>query len=575
MLRGTGASEGIGIGRILNLDTKELELSEKSKPKTSFTVEAELANVEKAAEDFISETRDLSKRLLKKGLESEAEIMNSHISLVEDRFLKEQINQAVMSGKTACEAICESFDEMINLFSDSDDEIIRQRALDFQDIRQRLLGKLTDSQELSDMDFSGRILFMEEVTPSFAALIEKDRVEGIVSVSGGYTSHAAILLRAKEIPAVFGVKTKEDVADDLFAVIDGEEGRVILDPAEEIIEEYENKQKIKNKILELKDYYILEETKTACGVRKEIYANAADLTQAKAAHGMGAGGIGLFRSEFLYMNDKLPTEEEQLRTYKSLGKLFAESEVIIRTLDAGGDKPCKSLNFPKEDNPFLGQRGIRYCLNNTEIFKTQLRSILRAAYKSNIKISLPMVTAVSEVIETKALIAECISELEQEGLDCNKDIKLGVMIETPAACIMADRLAEVCDFFSIGTNDLSGYVTAADRGNAKVSRLCSPFEPALLRLMKHVCESAHEKNIEVSICGEAASDIRLLPLLLSFGIDKFSVSSERIWRLRREISRWKITDADIVSEKVMFMTAEAEVEKYLTELQEGGKGNEY
>ena len=215
MLRGTGASEGIGIGRILNLDTKELELSEKSKPKTSFTVEAELANVEKAAEDFISETRDLSKRLLKKGLESEAEIMNSHISLVEDRFLKEQINQAVMSGKTACEAICESFDEMINLFSDSDDEIIRQRALDFQDIRQRLLGKLTDSQELSDMDFSGRILFMEEVTPSFAALIEKDRVEGIVSVSGGYTSHAAILLRAKEIPAVFGVKTKEDVADEI------------------------------------------------------------------------------------------------------------------------------------------------------------------------------------------------------------------------------------------------------------------------------------------------------------------------------------------------------------------------
>ena len=449
--------------------------------------------------------------------------------MLADPFMIGQMKDAISGGviaEQAADNVCTMF---YQIFSAADDELTRQRATDVSDIKTGLLKILLGVEEIDIAKVEkGSILVACDFTPSMTSKINPKNVEGVIGEIGGVTSHSAIIARALGIPCI--IKTGDEL------IVDAVRGEIIVSPsADEKAEYMLLKEQEQNERLMLKEY-INKPTVTKSGLKKAVYANIAKAEDVHNAVVNGAEGIGLFRTEFLYMDrNQAPGEEEQFEAYSSVAKAMGGREVIIRTLDVGGDKHIPYLEIEKEENPFMGLRAIRYCLKNTELFKVQLRALLRAACYGNIKIMLPLVCTEDEVIKAKSLLEECKAELSAEGKEYKKDIKLGIMVETPAAVLVAERLAAVSDFFSIGTNDLTGYTMAADRGNNEVSYLYNSNDPAVLKAIEITVKSAKMANIPVGMCGEAAADPKMIPRLIDWGLDEFSVSSSRILKTRKLI----------------------------------------
>ena len=532
--KGIGVSEGYGIGKAVVIQELKLDYSGKS-----FTdAETESARLDAAVKKFTAETKALISELSANAGEKNAEILQGHLAMLADPFMIGQMKDAISGGVIAEEAVDNVCNMFHMIFSSAEDELTRQRATDVSDIKTGLLKILLGVEEIDIANVEkGSILVACDFTPSMTSKINPKNVEGVIGEIGGVTSHSAIIARALGIPCILGVKDAASIiksGDELVA--DAVKGEIIISPsADEKAEYLLLKEQEQKERLMLKEY-INKPTVTKSGLKKAVYANIAKAEDVHNAVVNGAEGIGLFRTEFLYMDrNQAPGEDEQFEAYSSVAKAMGGREVIIRTLDVGGDKHIPYLEIEKEENPFMGLRAIRYCLKNTELFKVQLRALLRAACYGNIKIMLPLVCTEDEVIKAKSLLEECKAELSAEGKEYKKDIKLGIMVETPAAVLVAERLAAVSDFFSIGTNDLTGYTMAADRGNNGVSYLYNSNDPAVLKAIEITVKSAKRANIPVGMCGEAAADPKMIPRLIDWGLDEFSVSSSRILKTRKLI----------------------------------------
>ena len=532
--KGIGVSEGYGIGKAVVIQELKLDYSGKS-----FTdAETESARLDAAVKKFTAETKALISELSANAGEKNAEILQGHLAMLADPFMIGQMKDAISGGVIAEEAVDNVCNMFHMIFSSAEDELTRQRATDVSDIKTGLLKILLGVDEIDIANVEkGSILVACDFTPSMTSKINPKNVEGVIGEIGGVTSHSAIIARALGIPCILGVKDAASIiksGDELVA--DAVKGEIIISPSADEKAEYSLlKEQEQNERLMLKEY-INKPTVTKSGLKKAVYANIAKAEDVHNAVVNGAEGIGLFRTEFLYMDrNQAPGEDEQFEAYSSVAKAMGGREVIIRTLDVGGDKHIPYLEIEKEENPFMGLRAIRYCLKNTELFKVQLRALLRAACYGNIKIMLPLVCTEDEVIKAKSLLEECKAELSAEGKEYKKDIKLGIMVETPAAVLVAERLAAVSDFFSIGTNDLTGYTMAADRGNNEVSYLYNSNDPAGLKAIEITVKSAKRANIPVGMCGEAAADPKMIPRLIDWGLDEFSVSSSRILKTRKLI----------------------------------------
>ena len=563
VLKGINASDGVGLGcavcvREESLDYSDVPYSGK---------EAEKTRLQNAIDEFNQRTTAMADRIREQTGPKEAEILTGQITMLADPFMLSQMQEAIDGGacaEAAVDSICTMYADM---FAGVDDELMRQRATDVRDIRSRLLAILlgAESVDLSRLP-AGSVLVAQDLTPSMTVGLKKENVAAILTATGGRTSHSAILARALELPAVLSVqKVLDTVKDGDGLIVDGGEGIAILNPDERTRGEYLARQEEFLKRRAALEIYRNQTTVDADGRKYGLYANIGSVEDAETAAHSGAEGIGLFRTEFLFMNrTSLPDETVQYEAYRAVSQIMAGKEVIIRTLDVGGDKAIEYLGMEKEENPFLGHRAIRYCLDRPELYKVQLRALLRAgAEEQNIKIMLPLVTCVEEVRAARELLEQCKKELAESGVPYDKDIALGAMIETPAAALIADLLAQECDFFSIGTNDLTQYTMAVDRGNAKVEKLYSPFQPAVLRSIRNVISAAKRAGIPVGMCGEAAADPGLIPLLMCWGLDEFSVSSASVLATRAQIHRWHEKDFRRVTEEALGLSTASGVEGYL------------
>lgn len=562
MNKGIAGSAGYGVGKVVIISDAKPEYENR----TITDTDAEIKRYDDAVAAFTEKTHAMAEAMKESVGEHNAEILEGHILLLTDPGMDEITKGAIMSGTCAEAAFESTCDMFAGMFQMADDELTRQRATDIGDIKVRMLKILTGTPDVNISEVpAGTILVAEDLTPSMTAGIVKENVAGIITAVGGKTSHSAILARALEIPAVLSVDGIVDmVSDGMTAVVDGCDGICILDPSQEEVDEYQAKREkyLSDKVL--LEVYRGKDTVTADGAKVHLYGNIGNPEDAKQVAACDGEGVGLFRTEFLFMGaSELPSEEEQFQAYKAAAETMEGREVIIRTLDVGGDKDIPYLGLEKEDNPFLGFRAVRYCLQNKDSYRVQLRALLRASAFGDIKIMVPLVTCVDEIRSVKALVKELMAELDAENIAYNKDIQVGAMIETPAASLIADLLAKEADFFSIGTNDLTQYTMAVDRGNAKVAYLYSSYNPAVLRSMKNIIEAANAAGIMVGMCGEAAADPLLIPLLISFGLGEFSVSATSVLATRGTIAKWSKAEADELAAKALSLATETEVAELL------------
>lgn len=562
MKKGIAGSAGYGVGKVVIISDAKPEYENR----TITDTDAEIKRYDDAVAAFTEKTHAMAEAMKESVGEHNAEILEGHILLLTDPGMDEITKGAIMSGTCAEAAFESTCDMFAGMFQMADDELTRQRATDIGDIKVRMLKILTGTPDVNISEVpAGTILVAEDLTPSMTAGIVKENVAGIITAVGGKTSHSAILARALEIPAVLSVDGIVDkVSDGMTAVVDGCDGICILDPSQEEIEKYQAKREKYLSDKALLEVYRGKDTVTADGVKVHLYGNIGNPEDAKQVAACDGEGVGLFRTEFLFMGaSELPSEEEQFQAYKAAAETMEGREVITRTLDVGGDKDIPYLGLEKEDNPFLGFRAVRYCLQNKDSYRVQLRALLRASAFGDIKIMVPLVTCVDEIRSVKALVKELMAELDAENIAYNKDIQVGAMIETPAASLIADLLAKEADFFSIGTNDLTQYTMAVDRGNAKVAYLYSSYNPAVLRSMKNIIEAANAAGIMVGMCGEAAADPLLIPLLISFGLGEFSVSATSVLATRGTIAKWSKAEADELAAKALSLATETEVAELL------------
>ena len=563
ILLGIAASDGIGIGKAVCVREQSLDYSAVKYGGK----EVEKDRLQAAITQFNEKTTAMAEHILAHVGEKESEILTGQIMMLSDHFMQSQMEEVIDAGQcaeAAVDQVCTMYAEM---FAGVDDELMRQRATDVRDIRSRMLAILlvVTGVDVSHLP-AGSVLVAHDLTPSMTVGLDKEHVAAILTEVGGRTSHSAILARALELPAVLSVpRVMEQLKDGDSVIVDGSEGTAMVNPDQRTLAEYLAKQEEFLRRKALLAVYRDRETVDAEGNRYALYSNIGSPAEAGAAAEAGAEGIGLFRTEFLFMDrNSVPTETEQYEAYLAVSRIMAGKEVIIRTLDVGGDKAVEYLGMAHEDNPFLGHRAIRYCLDNPDLYKVQLRALLRAgAEEKNIKIMLPLVTSLEEIRGARALLETCKAELEAEGLPYHKDIPLGIMVETPAAALIADLLAQECDFFSIGTNDLTQYTMAVDRGNAQVENLYTTFHPAVLRSIRSVITAAQKAGIPVGMCGEAAADPRLIPLLMTWGLDEFSVSSSAVLATRAQIHHWHAAQAAQVTQEAMSLSTASGVEGYL------------
>lgn len=566
MYKGTDASAGIGIGKAVIVEEKELVIQRE----TIIDSAAEIQRFKGALETSMEQTRILAEDLATRVGEKEAEILNGHIMLLSDPMMTGEIESMIqkdlVNSEFAIENVCTMYADM---FASMGDELMQQRATDMRDIKTRMQKVLmgVESVDIASLP-EGTVLLAKDLTPSMTAGINPANVTGIVTELGGRTSHSAILARALEIPAVVALSgILEAVKNGDMLVLDGSDGTVLVNPEDEALAEYQGKRAAFLKEKKELEKYIGKPSITKDGVTVELAANIGKPEDVDKVLQYDGEGVGLFRTEFLFMDrNAMPTEEEQFEAYRKVAIAMNGKPVIIRTLDIGGDKEIPYMGLEKDENPFLGYRAVRFCLDRKDdVYRPQLRALLRASAFGNIKIMIPLVTCIDEYRAVKALVEEIKGELDEKGINYNPDIQLGIMVETAAASLIADIFAREADFFSIGTNDLTQYTMSVDRGNDKISYLYSTFNPAVLRSIKRIITCAREAGIMVGMCGEAASDPMMIPLLLAFGLNEFSMSPSAILRARKMITEYNTEDLQAIADQAMSFTTTAEVENYMRE----------
>lgn len=566
MYKGTGASAGIGIGKVVIVEEKELVI----KRENITDAAAEIQRFKGALETSMKQTEALAADLAQRVGEKEAEILNGHIMLLSDPMLTGEIEAMItndsVNSEFAIETVCTNY---ANVFASMGDELMQQRATDMKDIKTRMQKVLlgVESVDIAALP-EGSIILAKDLTPSMTAGINPANVTGIVTELGGRTSHSAILARALEIPAVVALTgILNEVKNGDVLVLDGTDGTVLVNPEDSILAEYQGKRAAFLKEKKELEQYIGRPSVTKDGVHVEVVANIGKPEDVDKVLQYDGEGVGLFRTEFLFMDrDAMPTEEEQFEAYKKVAIAMNGKPVIIRTLDIGGDKEIPYMGLEKDENPFLGYRAVRFCLDRKDdVYRPQLRALLRASAFGNIKIMIPLVTCIDEYRQVKALVEEIKQELTDKGFAFNKDIPLGIMVETAAASLIADIFAKEVDFFSIGTNDLTQYTMSVDRGNDKISYLYSTFNPAVLRSIKRIITCAREEGIMVGMCGEAASDPMMIPLLLAFGLNEFSMSPSAILRARKMITEYSTEELQAVADQAMGFATTTEVENFMRE----------
>ncbi len=562
MMKGLGVSDGYGIGRVMLILDQKLDYT----PREIADADAEIKRFHDAIDQFTKNTLEQADAVRRSTGDKEAEILEGHIAIIADPFMKGEIENLIKShqcAEAAVEQICQMF---IDMFTATGDDLTMQRAADVKDIRDSLLAILLGVQEVKISDApEGTVLVVRELTPSMTAGIKKDNIVGIIAETGSQTSHSAILARAMEIPAVLSVPNAlSRISSGEQIIVDGFTGDVITAPTQETLDEYAAKRDTFLREKRELELYRGKPTVSASGEEYELCCNIGTPKDAAKAMEKDGEGVGLFRTEFLFMDrTALPTEDEQFEAYKTAAVVLKGKPLIIRTLDIGGDKEIPYLGLEKEENPFMGFRAIRYCLKHRDMFKSQIKAILRASAFGDVRIMFPLITAVEELREGRALVEEAKSDLRASGIEFNENIPVGVMTETSASGVIADLLAKEADFFSIGTNDLTGYTMACDRGNSDVGYLYSPFQPSVLRLIKSIIENGVRAGIPVGMCGEAAANPMMIPLLISFGLTEFSVSAVSVLKVRKCIASWTKDEADKVAEKVMSLATEKEITDYL------------
>ena len=560
MLKGKSVSTGIGFGTILILKDKEKKVEKKIVEDN----QKEMERFKKAVDDITKETKELITKLTG----TELDIMNAYLMILQDPTLIEETKNAINNSKYSAEYAVElGFNNVISIFENLDDEYMAGRAKDINDIKNRILDKLfkEESINLSNLN-KDTIIVAKELTTSETAKLDFSNVSGIITEIGGMNSHSSIMARTHLIPAIKLEKATSVFEGGEYIAIDGITGEIYLNPNNEEKEKLLNKKAEHEKEKEELQKYKLEETKTKDGYKVEVVANIGTPADTEIALKNTAEGVGLLRSEFLYMDsENMPTEEEQFKAYKEVAEKMQGKTVIIRTLDVGGDKELKYLKLEKEANPFLGYRAIRLCLDNTNIFKTQLRALLKASKYGNISIMFPMISSIEELKEAKKILEECKKELDKENIEYNKNIKVGIMIEIPSAALISYDLAKECDFFSIGTNDLIQYTVAVERGNEKIAKLYTKYHPAVIKLIKKSIDGAHNSGIFCGMCGEAAGDELYIPLLIGLGLDEFSMNSSSILKARKTISKLNKDKCKELAEEILKLSSAEDVENKLKE----------
>ncbi|WP_315117288.1 phosphoenolpyruvate--protein phosphotransferase [uncultured Clostridium sp.] len=561
-MKGIGASAGITIGNILvksnKIEVKKYKIEDYDK---------EIERLRKALDTSVSQVRDLivfTEDTLRK---EEGRVFEAHIHMLRDEEFITLIESKVKEFKFNVEwAVKEATDFYVDMFNSLDNSYMRERSIDLIDVSNRIINNLLN---LDTIDYSKLnetvILIAHDLTPSETAQLPKNKVLGFITEAGGPTSHVAIMAKNLGIPAIVGAGKILDLFNEKSLVaMDGGTGEFFINPDNLIINQFNERKNYLEKEKELNKYVLGMKSISKDGKTFEIVCNIGAPEELNQVIENDGEGIGLFRSEFIYMGrGEAPSEEEQLNCYKKVVQGMNGKPVIIRTLDVGGDKELPYLNIEKEQNPFLGFRASRYCLKEKELFKVQLRAILRSSAFGNVRVMFPMISSVQEVRAIKKLLEECKSELKSNGIAYDQHIKIGIMIEIPSAAIISDILAKEVDFFSIGTNDLIQYTIAVDRLNESVSELYTPYHPAILRLISTVIKNGHKEGITVGICGESASDIKLLPVFMGMDLDEFSVSPALVLKLRRHMKKFSTTEAKEISNRILKLEDSETINKLL------------
>ncbi|CAM3303159.1 phosphoenolpyruvate--protein phosphotransferase [Brevibacillus invocatus] len=562
-ITGVKASAGIVIGKALLLDNSDLHIQSVLVEDTGAETSRFREALEKAKEDLL----DISERVEQELGTEHADIFRAHLMVLEDPELVDTVQAKIEQEKVNAEhAMHEVAQSFISLFEQMDNEYMRERAADIRDVTKRVLSHLMGVELSVPSQLQDEVIIVaKDLTPSDTAQLDRRFVKGFVTDIGGRTSHSAIMARSMGIPAVVGTRdmTREAQAG-VTLIVDGHEGIVIIDPSEKEIAAYQEQQILYDKQKEEWAQLVGTKTMSRDGHHVELAANIGSPLDLDDVLANGAEGVGLFRTEFLYMGrDELPTEEEQFQAYKQVLEQMDGKPVVIRTLDIGGDKHLPYLDLPEEMNPFLGFRAIRLCLDNQDLFRTQLRALLRASVHGNLKIMFPMIATLEEFRQAKAVLEEEKQSMQDEGFVFTQPFEVGIMVEIPAAAMMADMFANEVDFFSIGTNDLIQYTLAADRMNERVAYLYQPYHPAVLRLIRQVIEAAHAKGKWVGMCGEMAGDLVAIPILLGMGLDEFSMSASSILPARQLISRMSRDEKAKDTEQILSMSTSQQVEDFV------------
>jgi len=562
-IQGISGSRGVAVGNVYRYIQEEIVIPDYTVADDK--VEEEIGKFAAAMAATLKQLDTIRQKALDEMGPEEAAIFEAHMQIAQDPSLSDGIKSLVESSHTnVVAATAQTIETFANIFLGMEDPYMRERGADIKDIGDRLMRNMLGMNPRGLSHISGEVILVaQDLAPSDTASLDKNVVKGIVTAAGGPTSHAAIMARTLEIPAVMGVGDIENFVDGDKAVVLGTDGIVEINPSDADWDEYTNQAAaFQEELKRLRESANLEAT-TTDGHHVELFGNIGKAKDAKNALTMGAQGIGLYRTEFLYMeNDELPAEDVQFEEYKKVAQDMKGKPVIIRTMDIGGDKELKCLDLPSEMNPFLGYRAIRISLNRPDIFKVQLRALLRASAFGDIHIMYPMIASVEEVKQANAMLDECKEELIAEGKEFNKDIKVGIMIEVPAAAVISPILAKYVDFFSIGTNDLCQYTLAVDRMNEAIGSLYQPLHPGVLRLIKHVIDASHEQGKFTGMCGELASDPVATMILLGLGLDEFSMTASSIPLIKNILRSVSKAECEEVANKALTMDTAEEITGY-------------
>ncbi|OSX53881.1 phosphoenolpyruvate--protein phosphotransferase [Anoxybacillus ayderensis] len=564
-LQGIAASNGIAIAKAYRLEHPDLTVEKQ----TIENPAEQVGRFQQALAKAKEELKAIQAHALKELGEDKAAIFSAHLLVLSDPELVQAVEQKIEQERVNAEfALHDVASMFIAMFEAMDNEYMKERAADIRDVTKRVLAHLLGvTISNPSMVTEEVVVIAEDLTPSDTAQLNRKYVKGFTTDIGGRTSHSAIMARSMEIPAVVGTKeATATIQNGDIVIIDGLDGEVIVNPTEEIIAQYEQKRAAFAAQKAEWAKLVHEQTTTKDGHHVELAANIGTPNDVEGVLANGAEGIGLYRTEFLYMGrNELPTEEEQFEAYKTVLEKMEGKPVVVRTLDIGGDKELPYLDLPKEMNPFLGFRAIRLCLDMQQMFRTQLRALLRASVYGNLKVMFPMIATLDEFRQAKAILLEEKEKLVAEGVPVSDEIEVGMMVEIPAAAVLADQFAKEVDFFSIGTNDLIQYTMASDRMNERVSYLYQPYNPAILRLIYNVIEAAHKEGKWVGMCGEMAGEQLAVPILLAFGLDEFSMSATSILRVRSQLKKLSKQEAEQVKNHILSLATADEVVRFVKE----------